>query len=181
MRRPEGLRFGKFSILGGVDLSAFLTKRQVREVAGRHPEFESLLPGQHGSVGRVEFERPEPAPQSSPAPAAPARHRYLPVVDASTGLRDCRTCPAPCCMILAAALTPAEAASGRYEKVGPDQQGLYYMPRPYGRCTYLTAGNACSIYDRRPAVCRDYRCDFPKQEDERVARWFLQRAAQETT
>jgi Fe-S-cluster containining protein len=182
MRRPEGLRFGRYSVLGGVDLSAFLSRQQVREVAHRHPEFLQLASSRPTAGLDVQpaarGDAPVPLAAEPSRPPEPARpRRVLPVLDERTGLRDCRTCPAPCCMMLAAALTPDEAASGQYEKVGPDQQGLYFMPRPYGRCTYLTVDNSCSIYDRRPDVCRTYRCDLPGREDERIARWFLQREA----
>ena len=172
MRRPEGLRLGGMSIFGGIDPAMLLTREQAVDVARHHPGLLRLLTGNR-SMPSAPRHLPQSLLQTAPAmPSAieaselttsepePARRR-LPVFDYTTGRRDCRTCSSPCCTILAASLTPAEAASGRYAKEGPDQDGQHYMPRPLGRCIYLTNNNDCSIYDDRPEVCPRYRCHHP--------------------
>jgi len=75
-------------------------------------------------------------------------------------------------MILAAGLTDEEVAAGTYE-MDVDSRGAHYLRRVYGRCVYLTAENDCSIYQDRPEVCRNYRCDTSGQEDRRIDRWLL--------
>ncbi len=41
--------------------------------------------------------------------------------------------------------------------VAPD---IAALDKPLGlRCPHLTADNLCSVYDRRPQICRDYRAD----------------------
>jgi Fe-S-cluster containining protein len=41
--------------------------------------------------------------------------------------------------------------------VAPD---IAALDKPLGmRCPHLTADNLCSVYDRRPQVCRDYQPD----------------------
>lgn len=41
--------------------------------------------------------------------------------------------------------------------VAPD---IAALDKPLGlRCPHLTADNLCSVYDRRPQVCRDYQAD----------------------
>ncbi|OJT27650.1 zinc/iron-chelating domain-containing protein [Archangium sp. Cb G35] len=41
--------------------------------------------------------------------------------------------------------------------VAPD---IAALDKPLGvRCPHLTAGNLCSVYDRRPDVCRSYQAD----------------------
>lgn len=41
--------------------------------------------------------------------------------------------------------------------VAPD---IAALDKPLGlRCPHLTAENLCSVYDRRPQICRDYRAD----------------------
>ncbi|PTL84042.1 YkgJ family cysteine cluster protein [Vitiosangium sp. GDMCC 1.1324] len=41
--------------------------------------------------------------------------------------------------------------------VAPD---IAALDKPLGlRCPHLTADNLCSVYDRRPQVCRDYEAD----------------------
>lgn len=178
------------SIFGGIDPAMLLTREQAVEVARHHPGLLRLLTG-----NRAMPSSPRLMPSSLPSRSAPEpieqrelvrsdvepRRRRLPVFDYSVGRRDCRTCPSPCCTILAASLTPSEVASGRYEKEGPGQDGQYYMPRPLGRCVYLTAENDCSIYEDRPEVCRRYRCDNPGAEDDRVNRWFLHQLTSEAT
>jgi Fe-S-cluster containining protein len=162
MRRPEGILLGKYSVFGNVDPTAFLTKDQLAEVRTRLPEFPGF--NQQSTPLRVEPIIQQPTAQ-------PEVKRHLPVVNA-TGQRDCVQCASPCCMILVAGLTPEEVASGEYEMDGPDAEGRYTLPRPWGRCIYLTKDSACGIYSRRPIVCKSYRCDGATP-DRRIDRWLL--------
>lgn len=60
--------------------------------------------------------------------------------------------------------------------VAPD---IAALDKPLGlRCPHLTADNLCSVYDRRPQICRDYQADAVCEQiaaptlDERVARYL---------
>jgi uncharacterized protein len=60
--------------------------------------------------------------------------------------------------------------------VAPD---IAALDKPLGlRCPHLTGENLCSVYDRRPQVCRDYQADALCAEiaaptlEERVAKYL---------
>lgn len=173
--RPAGIKLGEFSILGGVDLSALLTADQLAKVAAIAPEVVRLRHRRTPFTKHLrllEGGAVEPTPQPTvqlPPAWQPVRHT-LPVVD-QLGRRDCQTCVAPCCMILAAGLTEEEARSGRWD-MEVDRNGHPFLKRRYGRCVYLTPENDCSTYQDRPAVCVGYRCDTPGHEDRRIDRWL---------
>ena len=82
----------------------------------------------------------------------------------------CRNCNAECCRTGAVALTSEECISDFYET---KRRGLWQvneigdkecvgmaviLKRKNGICIYLTEDNLCSIYDKRPLVCRTYTC-----------------------
>lgn len=153
MPRPEGIWVGRHSFIGNIDLKSILPGIELPtlDVPAEHSPPKFRIPDLRHSRG----------------------HRGLPVFDHGAERRICKTCPAPCCMVLMAGLTEEEVRSGHYAMDGPDDNNNYYLARSYGRCHYLTGENMCSIYDRRPAVCRDYRCDNPGSEDHRINKWFL--------
>lgn len=175
MRRPEGIQLGPYSILGGLDPSFLFTESQVEQLRLRAPGVFGT-PRRHIETVRTDVRAyVEAEAYVEPAIQTRAVLRHLPVLDPVTRKRVCLTCPSPCCTILAAGLTDEEVRSGRFRTEGPDQHGNYYLARPYGRCAYLTADNACSIYQDRPAVCRNYRCDG-NQPDHRIDRWLMRTA-----
>jgi len=160
MRR--GVRLGEFSILEGVDLSTLLTAEQLGKIGEVAPEL--LRRPRPGRIHRPSVSLPSIS-------ARPVRRLQV-VKDDGGGQRDCQACPAPCCMILAAGLTEEEAKSGKWAMdIATD--GTPYLMRRYGRCVYLDSSNSCTIYDDRPVVCQQYRCDIPGREDRRIDRWLL--------
>jgi Fe-S-cluster containining protein len=72
----------------------------------------------------------------------------------------CAGCYAPCC-------TRGPHGWARAVNVAPDEQ--FPFPEvlvdgaiPYdenGRCPFLNADHRCSIYEHRPRLCREFRCD----------------------
>ena len=38
-------------------------------------------------------------------------------------------------------------------------------PAIIGVCAFLTDDNLCSVYDKRPKICRDYECEHQNQEE----------------
>lgn len=168
MRKPEGLKLGKFGLFGNINPADFLSKRELAEVYERNPSLREAL-------GSPATESPisNPQPPTFPLPhfKATKAKRSLPVLNPETGLRDCTTCPAPCCMVLAAEITESEASSGKWEFT--TEAGRHFLPRPHGRCVYLDVNNRCTTYAVRPQVCLSYRCDYPGKEDLRIAKWFV--------
>lgn len=156
MPKPEGIWIGRHSIFGNIDPYLLLPRGQATELT-------TLLGGRAVSA---------PVRLDLPRESLRSRSRVLPILDDSTERRICSGCPAPCCMILAAGLTPDEVSSRRYI-MDQDESGQYYLRREYGRCIYLTGDNMCSIYNGRPLVCSSYRCDNPGEEDHRITKWFL--------
>ena len=85
--------------------------------------------------------------------------------------RRCRECKDKrCCKTGFVALTPEEYDSGFYEtkrkmlwetnEIGDTELiGMTMaLNQKNGVCIYLTEDNLCSIYDKRPSVCRTYTC-----------------------
>jgi Fe-S-cluster containining protein len=56
-----------------------------------------------------------------------------------------------CCTLL------VEFVGGVDDDVQAEFGGGVYMPLIHGRCTALTPENTCSIYERRPLECRQFR------------------------
>ena len=68
---------------------------------------------------------------------------------------SCDTCVARCCR-LTVALMPGDDVPGRY--IEEDEQGMPMMRRADdGWCVALDRGTLlCTIYERRPLVCREF-------------------------
>lgn len=183
MRRPEGIQLGPYSILGGLDPSSLFDESQLAQLRRRVPgvfdtprrRIETVRADARAHVAIEAHEEAHIEPAIEPAIRTTTVSRHLPILDPVTRKRVCLTCPSPCCTILAAGLTEEEARSGRYRVEGPDQHGNHYLARPYGRCAYLTQDNSCSIYQDRPAVCRNYQCDGDPP-DHRIDRWLMRAA-----
>ena len=90
------------------------------------------------------------------APDAPPEK----LVDCDARYRQCR---GACCILYNVYLTADEVTNGNYRW---DLSHPYRLKRePSGHCTYLDRSSLkCTIWDRRPSVCRQYSC----QGDERV-------------
>ncbi len=174
MKTP-GIQLGKFGLFGEIDPADFLSRQELAEAKARYPELGEVF----GGRGNPSSPRPNPTHDQPRAPAFPLPHfkpttrkKHLPVINQATGLRDCTTCPAPCCLVLAAEITEAEARTGKWEYV--TEGGRHFLARPYGRCAHLGPDNMCKTYADRPRVCLDYRCDLPGKEDLRIAKWMIQ-------
>ena len=66
----------------------------------------------------------------------------------------CADCQAACCTqqgSIAISLQPEELNSYEHDN---DQQ----ITMVNGRCYYLNEDNRCSIYDKRPQICRSFNC-----------------------
>jgi Fe-S-cluster containining protein len=79
----------------------------------------------------------------------------------------CKECKAPCCRNLALAVP---SPKNRYDVetlkwyLHFDTVQLYIRNRRWniliqGKCIYLSKKNLCTIYDRRPKICRAHRSD----------------------
>jgi len=182
--RAEGVVFGRFSILGNIDLTQLVPREHLAVALARHPEYEAIFAaGRQRGIQQVAREArgfrdlpvapPIRTSEGAILEAARPSRRSLPVYDRGLDRRVCSTCPAPCCQVLWAGLTADEAASGKWEVDGPYENGAFYLKRVFGRCVYLDENNRCTTYQDRPAVCVDYRCDDDRHPDDRISRWLL--------
>ncbi len=74
---------------------------------------------------------------------------------------NCTNCKAPCCG-LHVTLTPVEHESGVFITTQP--LGVYILAqKENGACIYQMDDGRCSIYHRRPYVCRTYTCEHDKE------------------
>ena len=79
-------------------------------------------------------------------------------------------CGAICCKNVVVLLTEEEKTGGRYDFVGPTpncnckvcqlliSRNAVSLRRKESGCVYLDGSNKCSIYENRPAMCRDFNC-----------------------
>jgi Fe-S-cluster containining protein len=88
----------------------------------------------------------------------------------------CKKCTAPCCRNLAIAVTKPRCI---HEKevlkwyLHYDTVQIYIRNRRWyllikGTCIYLSKKNLCTIYDKRPEICRAHRADGC----EMTGRWY---------
>lgn len=78
------------------------------------------------------------------------------ILDINSSTLKCNQCVACCQSETMVALTPEEIHSGKYQKVMFGD--VAHLPhKDNGDCVYLDNGK-CSIYQDRPAVCREYDC-----------------------
>jgi Fe-S-cluster containining protein len=88
---------------------------------------------------------------------------------------DCQRCGA-CCFSESSAYVPVtEADRARLADAGAglvhEEDGAHYMTMIEGRCAalHIRAGAfACSVYDRRPAICRELHRGTPACREERT-------------
>lgn len=88
----------------------------------------------------------------------------------------CLECTAPCCRDLAIRIlkprTKAEIADLKwhlhYDTVSVAIRNHRWYLVIKGKCIYLTKNNMCSIYDRRPAKCRNHN----PPDCERFGKWY---------
>jgi hypothetical protein len=81
--------------------------------------------------------------------------------------RTCERCKAPCCHNLAIAITrPRRIHERELLKwyLHYDTVQIYIRNRRWyllvaGKCIYLSPRNRCTIYDKRPKICRAHRPD----------------------
>ena len=71
----------------------------------------------------------------------------------TTDRQTCRQCGAMCCRTIAVKVDATTDAQRDYLATrGRVHAGFWYLPT---RCRHLT-GTRCTIYERRPVVCREY-------------------------
>ena len=80
-------------------------------------------------------------------------------------------CGAVCCKSTIVLLDEEEKNSGKYDYIEPTegcdcagcklmkQRGKASLRRRDGGCVYLDGMGLCSIYDIRPKVCKEFKCD----------------------
>ena len=80
----------------------------------------------------------------------------------------CTSCPARCCRTAGLGykylyLQPGEARMPLFRNVAKLRtDGLYVIRYENGACPFLGKNNRCTIYERRPEVCREYECWHPQ-------------------
>jgi Fe-S-cluster containining protein len=93
-----------------------------------------------------------------------------------TTVKDCGDCAALCCHDLSVEITRPrtrdEIESLKWQ-LYYDTVGIYIRSRRWhmvvkGRCKYLDDRNLCTIYDRRPDVCREHM----PPDCERFEEWY---------
>ncbi len=78
--------------------------------------------------------------------------------------KNCQSCPAICCNNLAVGIlkpVTKEEVGDLLWQLHFDTVKVYIRKRRWyqwiqGKCIYLTRGNRCSIYERRPDKCRNH-------------------------
>ncbi len=135
-----------------VDVIA-LTQLLIAKGVLQQDELDALKPAAQQQVvderaktftGPVLYPTPEGAPGALPPVLVDCAQRYT-------------ACRAACCTIYDVYLTEAEVRGGQYR---------WDLERPYrlerradGSCTYLdSTTRRCTIWERRPTVCRGYSC-----------------------
>lgn len=79
---------------------------------------------------------------------------------------NCAACCGLCCRYGKIRLLPEHDAQIIAENQWTETRGVLYVNRKpgSGACVYLDEGtNRCSIYARRPHVCRQWECTQPRQ------------------
>jgi len=72
----------------------------------------------------------------------------------------CEKCQAYCCKQRGHdfAVLLADDEVEQYEHAGLNKDQEWCLPYVDGKCVYLGDDDRCSIYDRRPQLCRDFNC-----------------------
>jgi len=117
-------------------------------------------------------------PPLSPASRPAGRRGRTPLAAPAAFARSkCGSCVALCCRYLALEVdrptTPRDFDDLRWfmlhERVQIFTEGRKWFVQVFNPCTALGPDNLCTIYDRRPAICREYDndwCDKDEQESD---------------
>jgi len=81
---------------------------------------------------------------------------------------DCDNCKYErfCCKNVRAPLDEDEVEHYEYDPIMAERANIFVLARKGSGCTYLGEDGLCTIWDRRPRVCRRYDCSTdPKVQD----------------
>lgn len=108
--------------------------------------------------------------------AKKAKTRRTSQVREAVGNEGCRTCPALCCHTLATCIEKPKDEGDIdfykwhlfYDTVSLAVRSHRWYLVVKGRCIYLDKNNLCTIYDRRPDICRRHN----PPDCERFGPWY---------